>query len=118
MNKKKIIERYKQIRLLIMRAREDAALWGTNDNAKLLIGIKETSAHDFSVYDDVYNKLVQKRRKAMNATELEEAKRIETNKKNRSAYSSEGKPTRTEFELARIADALERIAQALESDIQ
>lgn len=118
MNKKKIVERYKQLRLLIVRAREDAALWGTNENVRLLLGIKETSAHDFSVYDEVYNKIVQKRMKTMNAVELEEAKRKETNKKNRSAYSSEGKPTRSEFELARIADALERIADALENEIK
>lgn len=117
LKKKQIIERYKQLRLLILRAKEDAARWGTNDKALLLRGINETSAHDFSIYDEAYNKIVQKRMKSMEPNELQEAKNKETKKKDRLNSSSLGEATRSEFELARIADALERIADFLENEL-
>lgn len=116
MKKKQIVEHYAQLRLLIVRAKEDAARWGTDNKAQLLQGINETSAHDFSVYDDAYNKLVQKRMKTMTAKEIQQSKKIEIKKRNQVISDDEGQPTRTEFELARIADALERIAYLLENE--
>ena len=117
MSKKKIIARYKQLRTLITRAKEDAELWGTNKKPLILQGIKETSAHDYTVYDDAYNKFVKQRMKAMPSSELNEAKEEEKDKKKRSRDSSSTlQPTRVEIQLARIADALERLADILEND--
>lgn len=115
MGKKKIIARYKQLRILITRAKEDAKLWGTNRKPRILEGIKELSAHDYTVYNDAYNKFVKQRKKTMNDIMLNEAHEEEKDKKNRSRDSSAGvRPSREEIQLARIADALERLADILE----
>lgn len=119
MSKKKIIARYKQLRILITRAKEDAELWGTNKKPLILQGIKETSAHDYTVYDEAYNKFVKQRMKAMSSSECNEAREEEKDKKKRSRDSSSAiRPTREEIQLTRIADSLERLANILEKDIK
>lgn len=116
MSKKKIIARYKQLRILITRAKEDAERWGTDKKPLILRGIKETSALDYTVYDEAYKKFVKQRMKTMTASKLNEAREEEKDKKKSKDSSLALKPTRVEIQLNRIADALERLADILEKD--
>lgn len=111
MGKKKITERYKQLRILIMRAKEDADKWGTEAPPRILQGIKETSAHDYTVYDEAYLKFVAKRVQKMSEAKIGKAVEEETAKLDE---SSEIKFSGEELQLSRIADALERLADASE----
>lgn len=116
MSKKKIIEeRNKQLRLLVTRAKDDSERWGTDQKCLLLRGIKETSAFDFSIYDDAYQKFLKKRKDSMDAVMLHAAEDEERKKNETVSHYSEVQRNRTEFELKRIADALERIAELLET---
>lgn len=116
MSKKKIIARYRQLRILITRAKEDAERWGTDKKLLILQGIKETSAMDYTVYDEAYKKFVKRRMKTMTASKLNEAREEEKDKKQSGESSLELRPTREEIQLSRIADALERLADVLEKD--
>lgn len=108
MKKKVITERYKQLRLLITRAKEDANRWGTNKRPLLLTGIRETTVHDFDIYDRAYRKFVKQRIKSMEMSKLSEAKNEEQDK-------HKHQPSCVEVQLTRIADALERIVEYIES---
>lgn len=116
MNKKKVIARYKQLRILITRAKEDAKRWGTDQKPLIMQGIGETSANDYFVYDAAYNKFVKQRMKAMSVAKLNKAEEEENDKKQTPPSFMELPPSRKEMLLIRIADALERIATALENE--
>lgn len=118
MSKKKIIARYKQLRILITRAKEDAERWGTDKKPLILRGIKETSALDYTVYDEAYKKFVKQRMKTMTASKLNEAQDEEKDKNKAKSLSSESSLIRVEVQLNRIADALERLADTLEKEIK
>lgn len=118
MSTKKKIERYKQLRILISRAKEDADRWGTNEELLILQGIRETSAHDYTIYDEAYKKFVRKRMRAMSASKIEKAKEEEKDKKKSNDSSSGVNLAGEELQLSRIADALERLADILEKDIK
>lgn len=114
MNQRKVLERYKQLRILITRAKEDAERWGTNQPALVMRGIKELSPLDYTVYDEAYHKFVSQRVKrmsdfAINEANSEELDKITIQKRIEGKGASE-----TELLLKRIAEALERIADQLE----
>jgi hypothetical protein len=107
--KKQLDERYRHLRVLLTRAKEDANRWGTDAHVQLLARIKEKSTDDFAIYDKAYNKFLRQRLNALSPSELKKAKNIEITK---------NKPARSysEIQLARIADALERIADMMEEE--
>ena len=107
MNQKKVTERYKHLRILITRAKEDAERWGTNRKPRVLQGIREESSLDYTIYENSYNKFVQKRLKAMDNPARKEAQGEENHKERPvpNFYS--------ELQLTRIADALEYIVEYL-----
>jgi hypothetical protein len=111
MKQKKITERYQHLRVLIMRAKEDADRWGEGQKPKLLQGIKEKSSQDFFIYDKAYVKFVKQRKQSMHDNQIDEAKQKEADAKNKASH------TTVEAQLSRIADALERIAYMLEETI-
>lgn len=109
MRRKQLDARYKHLRTILIRAKEDADKWGTDQPPLLLNGIKNQQADDFSIYENAFEKFKRQRIRRMDGTALETAKTVEKMKTLPLA-------TYSETQLTRIADALERIADILERD--
>lgn len=108
MKKKKVIERYRHLRTLIERAKDDAERWSEGKQLLLLQDIKEKSASDFFIYDKAYVKFVNKKKQTMHDKQVTAATHKEAADRSKAGHST------LEEQLGRIADALERIAHVLE----
>lgn len=102
MRKKKVTARYAHLRRVIVRAKEDAKRQAEGHPLLMMSGIKDQNAYDFEIYENAYEKFLKKERLQPRSPEQAtlEAK----------LQAGAG----AEASHARIAAALERIADAME----